>query len=48
VTVNWSEPFILPAVKADYTLPGGTPIKVLVMQAVERAAEKVRAFLNPR
>jgi predicted nucleotidyltransferase component of viral defense system len=46
VTVNWSEPFILPAVKADYRLPDGTAIKVPVMQAVERAAEKVRAFLT--
>jgi predicted nucleotidyltransferase component of viral defense system len=46
VTVNWSEPFILPAVKAHYTLPDGTPIKVPVMQAAERAAEKVRAFVT--
>lgn len=46
ITINWSEPFILPVVKGDYLLPNGTPIKVPVMQAVERAAEKVRAFLT--
>jgi len=46
VTINWSEPFILPVVMGDYLLPNGTPIKVPVMQAVERAAEKVRAFLT--
>ena len=45
-TINWSEPFILPVVMGDYLLPNGTPIKVPVMQAVERAAEKVRAFLT--
>jgi predicted nucleotidyltransferase component of viral defense system len=46
ITINWSEPFILPIVMGDYLLPNGTPIKVPVMQAVERAAEKVRAFLT--
>ena len=46
VTVNWSEPFLLPVAMADYQLPDGTPIKVPVMQARERAAEKVRAFLT--
>lgn len=46
VTINWSEPFVLPAVMGDYRLPNGSPIKVPVMQAVERAAEKVRAFLT--
>lgn len=46
VTVNWSEPFILPVVHASYALPDGSPIKVPVMQAVERAAEKVRAFVT--
>ncbi len=46
ITINWSEPFILPVVMGDYLLPNGTPIKVPVMQAVERAAEKVRAFLT--
>lgn len=46
ITINWSEPFILPAVMANYELPDGKPIKVSVMQAVERAAEKVRAFLT--
>lgn len=46
LTINWSEPFILPVVMADYQLPDGTPIKVPVMQAIERAAEKARAFLT--
>ncbi|HEV8654415.1 MAG TPA: nucleotidyl transferase AbiEii/AbiGii toxin family protein [Candidatus Limnocylindria bacterium] len=46
ITINWSEPFILPVVMGDYLLPNGTPIKVPIMQAVERAAEKVRAFLT--
>jgi len=46
VTINWSEPFLLPVAMAEYQLPDGSPIKVPVMQAVERAAEKVRAFLT--
>jgi len=46
LTINWSEPFILPVAMANYQLPDGTPIKVPVMQAVERAAEKVRAFVT--
>lgn len=46
LTINWSDPLILPAVMAGYELPDGTPIKVPVMQAVERASEKVRAFLT--
>ena len=46
LSINWSEPFILPPVKASYVLPGGQPITIPVMQAVERAAEKVRAFLT--
>jgi predicted nucleotidyltransferase component of viral defense system len=46
ITINWSEPFVLPPVMANYKLPDGTPIKVPVMQAVERAAEKVRAFVT--
>jgi hypothetical protein len=46
ITINWSEPFVMPPVMADYQLPDGTPIKVPVMRAVERSAEKVRAFLS--
>lgn len=46
VTVNWSDPFLLPAVMANYELPDGTPIKVPVMHGAERSAEKVRAFLT--
>lgn len=46
VTINWSEPFRLPPVMASYKLPDGTPIKVPVMRAIERAAEKVRAFVT--
>ena len=46
ITINWSEPFLLPPVMADYRLPDGTPIKVPVMRAVEPSAEKVRAFLS--
>ena len=46
VTINWSEPLLLSPIMAAYQLPDGTPIKVPVMRAVERGAEKVRAFLT--
>lgn len=46
LTINWSEPFLLPAVMSDYALPNKTHVTVPVMAAVERAAEKVRAFLS--
>lgn len=46
LTINWSDPFMLPAVMAGYALPDGTPIKTPVMQGVERASEKVRTFLT--
>lgn len=46
VSINWSEPFTLKPVMESYKLPDGTPIRVPVMDARERAAEKVRAFLT--
>lgn len=46
VSINWSEPFILKPVMESYQLPDGSPISVPVMDARERAAEKVRAFLT--
>lgn len=46
LSINWSEAFSLPPRMADHTLPDGTSIKVPVMQAVESAAEKTRAFLT--
>jgi nucleotidyltransferase AbiEii toxin of type IV toxin-antitoxin system len=46
ISINWSEPFVLAPIPAHYKLPDGTPITVPVMQPLERAAEKVRAFLS--
>ncbi len=46
ISINWSEPFVLAPVQASYKIPDGTPITVPVMQPLERAAEKVRAFLS--
>lgn len=45
-SINWSEPFTLPPVMESYALPDGTPVKVPVMDSRERAAEKLRAFLD--
>lgn len=44
-SVNWSEPFLLKPVMESYVVRGET-IAVPVMDPRERAAEKVRAFLD--
>ncbi len=46
VSINWSEPFVRKPVMESYSLPDGTPITVPVMDPLERAAEKVRAFMT--
>lgn len=46
LTVNWEEPIELEPEWQSFNLPGGDPIRIPVLHRVERAAEKVRAFLD--